>query len=410
MEKVIRKGLLCFVLILSISFSFGQGSNITGNVLYHNMYPMDNVDAFLYSDDGTLISSTTTNSAGLYQFTNIPDGDYSITFSTDEQPGGVTLTDAYLVMLHLFNMYPFTSFQEMVADVNGSGSVTWNDYFEILISYLNQGNPFSGGDWVFLPVEFTLPGGNRDVFTTSGGSNGDVNGTFQPPKYGNCFVDSNSPAESIQPNEESIIQLDAQEVMLITGMHLVFQVPEGITVNSISSPLSDIHYNHDGSEIRVTWMNDGLSVMEIEPTQAILEFSITANDRAEYGEPLTISLLSASHFIGETGEMLPFVNLSLPGIMVEETTALAVRETIYPNPFLSYATLEYELPSDGDVKILVTNSAGQVIQVVKDEFQIAGSYNTRIDGTNWPTGIYQYCIYFSGSSTIMKSGSMIKSK
>lgn len=410
MEKVIRKSLLCFVLTLFASFSFAQGSNIVGTVLYNGTFPMDDVDAYLLDSSGSLIASTTTNAAGVYEFSNVPDGIYTITFSTDEPAGGVTLTDAFLVMLHILNFYPFTPFQEMVADVNNSGSVTWSDYFEILISYLNQGNPLSGGDWVFEELPVTVEGSNREGFTSNGGSNGDVNGTFIPPKYGNCFVHNTTESISIKPNESNVLHLEADQGIEISGMHLVFQVPEELEVISVSSYLADLHLSQSGKEVRITWMSNDASAVEISPDEPFLGFTVSTGINTHQGGVLNLELTSESHLIGKTGDMLPFVNLSLPGVIIEGETAIMVNETIYPNPFLAYTTLEYVLPSDGKVKIIVTNSAGQIVQLVTDEFQDAGSYRVKIDGSDWPSGVYQYGIYFSGTKTVVKAGSMIKSK
>jgi len=68
MEKVLRKSLLCLGLIMLITLAFGQGNNIPGVVLYHGMYPMENVTASLQDNSGTIIATSTTNAQGFFEF------------------------------------------------------------------------------------------------------------------------------------------------------------------------------------------------------------------------------------------------------------------------------------------------------------------------------------------------------
>jgi len=123
-----------------------------------------------------------------------------------------------------------------------------------------------------------------------------------------------------------------------------------------------------------------------------------------------LALGNESHIIDRSGEMIGSVNLSMPGLVFKNSEAIAVKENIYPNPFMEYTTLDYAIPTEGNVKIIVTNQAGQLINLVTNEFQEAGSYSIKIDGSNWPAGIYHYAIFLTGQSDTMKSGSMIKSR
>ena len=162
MEKFTLRG-LCLGLILLSTTAFSQGgSNFLGRVLYHNNYPMSGVNAYLHQPNGTIIDTAITNNQGYYQFSNLNNGNYTITFSTNQTAGGIELNDAFLVMLKLMNMITFTPIQTLAADVNGSGTITWTDYFIILIGYLTQGNPFPIGPWVFESTPITIPNPSRD--------------------------------------------------------------------------------------------------------------------------------------------------------------------------------------------------------------------------------------------------------
>jgi hypothetical protein len=370
---------------------------------------MNDVTATLYDSQGNIVATAVTNSSGIYEFTGIPDGVYTVMFSSTAQPGGVNLTDAFLVMLRLLNVITFTPFQNMLADVNSSGSVTWSDYFEIVISYLNQGIPFSGGPWDFEPITITVSGGNRTGLVTAGGSNGDVNGTFQPPKFGNCILDQLASNITASETEQTTVGLAAQEAFEVAGMHLIFIVPEGIMIESVDPAFPDAHVSRNENEIRVTWMSTGEENLALQPHRSFVEFKVSALENTSPGQIYQLTLGSESHFIGTEGEMLPLVNLTIPGLIFRESN-IEFTENIYPNPFLSVLTLDYSLPADGNVRIIVTNAAGQIISIVANGFQEAGSHSVKIDGSTWTTGIYHYGIFLTGEKTITASGTMIKSR
>lgn len=69
----------------------------------------------------------------------------------------------------------------------------------------------------------------------------------------------------------------------------------------------------------------------------------------------------------------------------------------YPNPFNPQTVIEYALPRDSRVSIVVYNVLGQRVKVLKDEWEKAGYKSVSWDGTNQSgqevgTGIYFYKI------------------
>lgn len=411
MEKVLRKVLLCLGLTLVSAATFAQNSNIQGQVLYSNSYPMGSVMVYLSNANGNVIATKSTNPNGNYHFNNVPAGDYSISFSTNATAGGVELSDAFLLMQHLMNVITLTSFQAEVADVNNSGDLTWDDYEEMMFSYFNLGNPFSGGDWVFETLNFTLPLGSRDGFVSSGGSTGDVNGTFVPPNKSTWII--NEVFNSIVVNDllsPFCLGLSSTQDLTTSGFHLVFDIPSDLKVTSVSSTIQGLKIHIDSDQLRITGMNGGKYNYKIEAGIPFIEITTTANTKTASEKVHHLILSDESHFIDENGEMIPYINLTLPGVQFIEPSEISLQEKIYPNPFVAYAALEYQLASDGNVKVVISNSAGQMVKVLCDEFQTAGAHKVRIEGSDLPTGIYHYGIHFSGMKSALKTGSMIKSK
>lgn len=62
----------------------------------------------------------------------------------------------------------------------------------------------------------------------------------------------------------------------------------------------------------------------------------------------------------------------------------------YPNPFNSATIIEYSIPKDGRVRIEVFNAAGQLVDVVVDEWKRNGSHMLTWDASRFPSGVYFY--------------------
>jgi hypothetical protein len=73
------------------------------------------------------------------------------------------------------------------------------------------------------------------------------------------------------------------------------------------------------------------------------------------------------------------------------TPALAangVQLTNYPNPFTGKTTIAYELEQPYNIKLILMNSQGAIVRLVKEGVLQAGNYETDMDATNLPGGIY----------------------
>lgn len=72
----------------------------------------------------------------------------------------------------------------------------------------------------------------------------------------------------------------------------------------------------------------------------------------------------------------------------------------YPNPFNAETTIKYQIPHSGNVEVVVYSILGQKIKTIVNEYQSAGFYSVKWDGTNdldviTSSGIY-ICILKSG--------------
>ena len=70
----------------------------------------------------------------------------------------------------------------------------------------------------------------------------------------------------------------------------------------------------------------------------------------------------------------------------------------YPNPFNPTTTIQYQIPKDCKVSLIIYNMLGQKVRSLVDDNQIAGYYTAKWDskndnGVNLSSGIYFYRIH-----------------
>ncbi|MFC1692732.1 T9SS type A sorting domain-containing protein [Candidatus Latescibacterota bacterium] len=74
----------------------------------------------------------------------------------------------------------------------------------------------------------------------------------------------------------------------------------------------------------------------------------------------------------------------------------------YPNPFNPATTIEYSIPHDTHVTLTIYNLSGQVVNVMKDEYQQAGKHSVTWDASDMPSGLYFYTLKANGISETRK--------
>lgn len=73
----------------------------------------------------------------------------------------------------------------------------------------------------------------------------------------------------------------------------------------------------------------------------------------------------------------------------------------YPNPFNPHTKIVFEIPSDENVKLTITDILGRELSIISNEFMNAGSHEIVFDGSNFSSGVYFYKLEVrqAGSST-----------
>ncbi|MFC1607972.1 T9SS type A sorting domain-containing protein [Candidatus Latescibacterota bacterium] len=74
----------------------------------------------------------------------------------------------------------------------------------------------------------------------------------------------------------------------------------------------------------------------------------------------------------------------------------------YPNPFNPNTSIEFVLPSNGNVRLEVYNSAGQLVDVIASGYHKSGSHMASWNTNNHPSGVYFYRLRFGGFTETKK--------
>ncbi|MFM9056385.1 MAG: T9SS type A sorting domain-containing protein, partial [Bacteroidota bacterium] len=68
----------------------------------------------------------------------------------------------------------------------------------------------------------------------------------------------------------------------------------------------------------------------------------------------------------------------------------------YPNPSDASTTLEYMIPAQGQVRIVMTDLIGQVVAVLADGSMAAGKHTVQVNTSTLAPGMYQYTFMYEG--------------
>lgn len=74
----------------------------------------------------------------------------------------------------------------------------------------------------------------------------------------------------------------------------------------------------------------------------------------------------------------------------------------FPNPFSNVTTINYEIPAEGQVKLMVYNSTGKEIMTLVNEYKPQGSFEAVFNASGLPDGAYFYRLQAGGYSQTKK--------
>ncbi len=405
MRKSFTKLFITFLTLTMLTGQIFAQSDISGLVLYHFKAnkPIPSVELNLVDTTGAVVATTTTNLSGAYTFTNVPYGTYTLSAATNITAGGITMGDAFLMFLHLCNIYPFTPIQELAADVDGDGFVTWDDYWTVVIGWFVQGYPFPTGPWVFGDVMVVHTGAKTNPPIMGGSSAGDVNGTFVPSTRDLAAIQATY-TEKTAANDFNV-EIFAKDITEASAMGMVINYPSSkVEIKDVTCQMGDINMSIVNGQIRISWINQTTSATSVDPDIPVLV--IHAGTSSSYdGSDIKFVIDPVSHFSNFKGEQID-TRYTLP-LITNSATCLS---TNYPNPFSGSTNIMYTLPSDAKVNISLFNQQGQLVKVITETESEAGTHYVIFDSSGLKDGIYYYTLKATGNQNVNETKRMIISR
>jgi len=158
------------------------GTEISGLIRYDNfpLTALSNVTVSL-SQSGTVVSTTTSDASGYYEFTGLSAGTYNLSCTSTTPWGGVNSADALQVLKHFVHLVTLTGLKLTAADVDASGGINSIDALLCAKRFTGMVTSFASGDWAFEHPTVVASGAGTVITDLDGICFGDVNGSYTPP-------------------------------------------------------------------------------------------------------------------------------------------------------------------------------------------------------------------------------------
>ncbi|MCS3785442.1 T9SS type A sorting domain-containing protein [Salinibacter ruber] len=361
------------------------------------------------SSDTTV--TVTTDSDGNYSFSQLPAGDYDVEASVSETVENVSTADALRAVRGFAGIDAFAgSFQEQVADVNGSGGVNATDALQIARFDLGLTDGFEVGPFVSETESVTLESdgvSGVEIFAAEAGDvrldGGETGGSSQT-----LAASTLSPEQGLSAARTQSASNGASEAAVEAGE--TFEVPvrmgRGAEVGAYQMTVnydSDIasfdgvkaaqegvltNASEDGT-VQVSWFDQsGESALELRDGSDLVTLQFTASEDAAETD-FSPEVKSGEITGPDAAPISAGVELQAVSIGAPAPDEFALNGS-YPNPVQGQATIEMDIPSKASVTIEVYNVLGQRVQTMEQSMSAGSGQTIQLDGSNLASGQYFY--------------------
>ncbi len=388
--------------------------------------PVPGITATLTTNGTT--STTTTNSAGIYSFANIPSGaNISVKLSGMGFPNAIDLQDIILLKqiiagFDLQNIGIVSPLQIVAADMNRDGVVNVFDAVIIEQALVNiiSGTPVFDvkgieSAWAFIRANQTL-GLNTTIptldttFSATNFMASANNIDYVGIKYGDLNRSALNENNAIniesrntllfQYNNKSLkagevyeLILNAADQQLLAGLQMLFnfnpaflQVKEVAAMNSLNKGSFVTALDNVNGKLPLLWTD--LSEQTVAKGEGLIRITLEAVQNIQnVSQYIYLASKSSQAFSVQEGTK------SLAMQAAQEMTPAFVFLGVAPNPFQDQALVRFELPKNDQVILTVWNLSGQIVS--KKVMNLEAGYNElsilRAE-LNYGSGIYTYTL------------------
>ena len=411
MKHHVTKSLLIVVILLITNMLQAQ-NQLSGTVNYHEdaSNPLPDVTVNLFDNSDNLVATTITNVYGEFVFSNLPSDEYHLQSETTLPIGDVNLIDASLILQYLFGMYSFNDYEFNAADVNESGTVTFTDYFLVLISYLMQGAPFPAGDWQFNDVYVNLT--SRDTIppvTVWGTSTGDVEGIWLPAgrNIGNLSQENND--VTINDNEIINLEIGSDYNDVINGFNLNLTYPiNSIEIVDVTGPDENFHFDIDENSgiLKVIWLDENKKSGTKFFGEKLFSIKVKPLAKINKTNDVGFSLLEGGMLLDNNSNEVENATITLP-TLTNNSYNFTFDIVTFPNPVTNNLNMKITSPNETSMEIFIYDMTGRVVKTEGNINVYKGIQLININTDDLNSGQYFYGIKIQGSRNMMGSFSKV---
>ncbi len=375
-----------------------SGNMLSGHLTYANssQTPLGNVSVSLVSPDNQVLNTTTTDNTGLYTFTGLADGDYTLKPDVQLPWGGVSAMDVTLYKKMIIQTLSTTPFIKQSGDVDNSSSLSTMDLTFIKQRIIQKITTFTSGDWLYNPTSVTISGNNveKDVQALC---YGDANGSYVVNTSGNKSEYAETFHTVLMEDETIAPYLDKGELILpfilnrpvdeLSSVTMVIKYPyEFLKVAKIEMSASnkDLLYNVSGGTIRLVFST--LNSLNLNTGDTLLRIRMrlrnNLSNNAITNETLTFS--GMGEFGDYNGNVLNDIKLHYPEIDIFRLKGEMENQiSVYPNP----ARTRITVTGVEGAKVQVFDTYGNCVYTANSD-----TYKLSVDLHSFTPGTYTFRI------------------
>ena len=420
---------------------FYAGKANTGNPVPNQptynpiIYAMNNVIVVLKSyPANNELARDTSDVLGHYQFTNIMDGNYVLAYDQYAADTMMWANDVNAIDVALMKYFigsdtvqdPTRCFKakyKKAANVDNNAFINAVDVARIKAKIGAPYDPvcnFPRGNWVAMAEPVSLAGSDiilnletisygdynassskyRDSLTTWSGAKSIPSGiivtseeymTINDPSYFEIPLRISSKMNEFSalglelnyPNAEYKLVAAYMPGTKAQSAQKINPTLEEIIANDNDLLVTDIH-----GTIRVVYATT--NHFDVAPNDAMIILGFRALKGLQPGE-VDFTLTGTGVIGNQFGEENDEAYLLMPKVLLLDNNGdQGLEFSGYPNPFNGEATIAFNLPETGVVKLSVYNSIGELVSVIVDEVLESGNHSVVFAHKNLPSGLYTF--------------------
>ncbi|MCD4679083.1 MAG: SBBP repeat-containing protein [Bacteroidales bacterium] len=380
------------------------GYSVNGKLTYANSVNtgINNTNVYLKQLPDVTTDSAISVVTGEYMFDALANGSYFLEPEITKPWGGINSTDALAIMKHFVGLIYLQGLYLKAGDVTATAYINTADALMVQKRYIGMVSSFPAGDWLWEDNNILIYGLNVN-YDFKALCFGDVNGSNIPP-----LTKQEPKLTLVSQNDLTIgsfqsfeMPFAVNEQLEVGAISLALDYPsEYLVVENVklgNGETNGLLYADNNGELRISWYN--LESFKLQANEPILLITFRSQDLTGVSsDKLRFIAKESSELANSDVKVIENVNIYIPKLRVINSQQEYSLSHNFPNPFESITEIEYGLKDAGNVTLKVFNVLGEEISILISDYQEAGIYKVKFDGSNLSEGVYFYKISVTGNS------------